>query len=175
MPNSTQRTTLVGLHNPKGPANVSAVMRAARSFGADEVFYTGNRYDKAKPFHRNDQKWDSSLPLTRTDDLRTAEQAVNVKLVGIELVEGAIPLMDYQHHDDAFYLFGAEDGSLPQAMVDACDDVVYIPTTGCLNLAMTVNIVLYDRAAKLGMLAAGDDTIRANRDKNNKLSVQNAE
>jgi tRNA(Leu) C34 or U34 (ribose-2'-O)-methylase TrmL len=26
--------------------------------------------------------------------------------------------------------------------------VVYIPTTGCMNLAATVNVVLYDRMAK---------------------------
>jgi tRNA(Leu) C34 or U34 (ribose-2'-O)-methylase TrmL len=26
--------------------------------------------------------------------------------------------------------------------------VVYIPTTGCMNLAATVNVVLYDRLSK---------------------------
>ena len=29
-----------------------------------------------------------------------------------------------------------------------CTDVVYIPTIGCMNLAATVNVVLYDRLAK---------------------------
>ena len=165
-------TAFIGLHNPKSPSNVSAVLRAARSFGAAEVFYTGSRYDRAKPFHQNAQKWDDSLPLTPVADLCAVAQGQAVRRVAIELVIGATPLMAYPHYHHALYLFGAEDGSLPQTLVDACDDVVYIPTIGCLNLAMTVNIVLYDRAAKLGLLAHSDASIDANRDKNNTLTVR---
>ena len=29
-----------------------------------------------------------------------------------------------------------------------CRDVVYVPTRYCMNLAATVNVVLYDRASK---------------------------
>lgn len=165
-------TTLIGLHNPKSPDNVSAVLRAARSFGANEVFYTGSRYANAKRYQQNVQKWDHSLPLTQVTDLCSIAAGGAVRRVAIELVEGAVPLMDYQHWPSALYLFGAEDGSLPQQVVDACDDVVYIPTIGCLNLAMTVNIVLYDRAARLGLINPGDEAIRANRDTNNTLTVR---
>ena len=61
---------------------------------------------------------------------------------------GARPLPEYTHPDRALYLFGAEDGSLSQELRDWCEDVVYIPTQGCMNLAATVNVVLYDRLAK---------------------------
>jgi hypothetical protein len=50
--------------------------------------------------------------------------------------------------DRALYIFGPEDGSLDKDIRDWCEDVVYIPTTGCMNLAATVNVVLYDRLAK---------------------------
>ena len=33
-------------------------------------------------------------------------------------------------------------------ITDWCRDVVYIPTDKCMNLAATVNVVLYDRLAK---------------------------
>lgn len=52
------------------------------------------------------------------------------------------------HPDRALYIFGPEDGSLDKEIRDWCEDVVYIPTTGCMNLAATVNVVLYDRMAK---------------------------
>ena len=29
-----------------------------------------------------------------------------------------------------------------------CEETIYIPTEGCMNLAATVNVVLYDRMAK---------------------------
>jgi tRNA(Leu) C34 or U34 (ribose-2'-O)-methylase TrmL len=68
--------------------------------------------------------------------------------VAVELVDGALPLPTYTHPDRAFYIFGPEDGSLSKAVRDWCEEVVYIPTQGCMNLAATVNVVLYDRLAK---------------------------
>ena len=69
--------------------------------------------------------------------------------VAVELVEGARPLPEYTHPDRALYIFGPEDGSLQQEILDWCGaEVVYIPTQGCMNLAATVNVVLYDRLAK---------------------------
>jgi len=68
--------------------------------------------------------------------------------VAVELVEGAKPLTEYKHPARAFYIFGPEDGTLKKKITDFCDDVVYIPTEGCMNLAATVNVVLYDRLAK---------------------------
>src|SRR5690606_36379608 len=40
----------IGLVNPKSPENVGAVMRAAGCYGADEVYYTGNRFELARRF-----------------------------------------------------------------------------------------------------------------------------
>ena len=44
--------------------------------------------------------------------------------------------------------FGPEDGTLGPEILAWCRDVVYVPTRYCMNLAATVNVVLYDRAAK---------------------------
>lgn len=57
-------------------------------------------------------------------------------------------ILDDAQRDRALYIFGPEDGSLDKEIRDWCEDVVYIPTTGCMNLAATVNVVLYDRLAK---------------------------
>ena len=35
----------IGLVNPKSPENVGAVMRAAGCYGANEVYYTGQRFE----------------------------------------------------------------------------------------------------------------------------------
>jgi len=69
--------------------------------------------------------------------------------VAVDLIEGAIPLHEYKHPERAFYIFGQEDGTLGERVLSYCRDVVYIPTSYCMNLAATVNVVLYDRMSKI--------------------------
>jgi tRNA(Leu) C34 or U34 (ribose-2'-O)-methylase TrmL len=98
--------------------------------------------------------------------------AEDTQIVCVELVEGAIPLPEYQHPDKALYIFGPEDGTLTQRMIDRADAVVYVPTIGSMNLAATVNVVLYDRMAKSALTMASDELIRNSRDANNKVKVK---
>ena len=144
---SNKRYACIGLSNPKSPSNVGAIMRAAGCYGAASVFYTGTRYDRAKDFITDTKKVHQDIPLINIDDLRKILPLGCVP-VAVELVEGARALPEYTHPDRALYIFGAEDGTLSKEIRDWCEDVVYIPTTGCMNLAATVNVVLYDRLAK---------------------------
>lgn len=174
-PGSKERVT-IGLSNPKSPTNVGAVMRAAGCFNADAVLYTGERYPRAARFHTDTKSATLSIGLTGVESLLDAVPA-GASVVCVELVEGAVALPRFEHPDNAFYIFGPEDGTLDQALVDRADAVVFIPTVGCLNLAATVNVVLYDRAAKSlceGLdndRADGDALIRQSRDRNNRLKV----
>lgn len=61
---------------------------------------------------------------------------------------GATSLPDYVHPERAFYIFGPEDGTLEPARFKAVKEVIYVPTRGCMNLAASVNVILYDRLAK---------------------------
>ena len=79
----------------------------------------------------------------------TMTKARNMHIVCIELVVGgATSLPFFEHPSNALYVFGPEDGSIPQSIIDISDSVVYIPTQTCMNLAATVNVVLYDRLCK---------------------------
>ena len=146
-------------------------MRAAGCFGADAIFYTGRRYELSARFHTDTHDASRVIPLTGVPSLLESVPA-DTKIVCVELVEGATPLPEYQHPDKAFYLFGPEDGTITQDLIDRADDVVYIPTSSCLNLAATVNIVLYDRIAKSAMPVSGDELIRQSRDNNNRVRVK---
>ncbi len=85
---------------------------------------------------------------------------------------GATPLPLFTHPDNAFYIFGPEDGTIPQQLIDAADDVVYVPTVGCMNLAASVNVLLYDRLAKTSQIKADDELIKQSRDNNNRTKVK---
>jgi len=162
----------VGLINPKSPHNVSSVIRTAGNFSVNSVFYTGKRYPRAlmrnpdlPDMHR---KVGQAIPLTEVASILDA-LSESMKLVCVEFVENAISLPDYQHPENALYVFGPEDGSMSQEIVNEADDVVYIPTIKSMNLAATVNVVLYDRLAKTIFINDNNDMIRNNRDINNSL------
>lgn len=163
--------SFIGLINPKSPTNVGAVMRAAGCYQTRSVFYTGQRYIRAANFNTDTQNVIQNIPLTGVDSL-LENVPEETKIVCIELVEGAIPLPEYQHPDRAFYIFGPEDGTIEQRIIDQADAVVYIPTIGCMNLAATVNVVLYDRMSKSPSSKAGDDLIIRSRDRNNNARVK---
>lgn len=160
----------IGLQNPKSASNVASILRAAGCYGASSVFYTGNRYRYAKEFNADTSKMHLQIPTVGVDNLLEMTPQ-GAKKVVIELVEGATPLPDFEHPANAFYLFGPEDGSLDQAFIDACDEVVYIPTNGSMNLAATVNVVLYDRMVKTKTYDVSPEFLKTTRDNNNQLKV----
>lgn len=161
----------IGLINPKSPTNVGAVMRAAGCYQASEVRYTGDRYARAARFHTDTKDISLRIPLRGVADLLT-ELPTGTRIVCVELVEGATPLPNFVHPEQALYVFGPEDGSIDQELVDRADAVVYVPTIGCMNLAATVNVLLYDRLAKSGQAQGSDTLIRSSRDTNNRVRVK---
>lgn len=172
MSSSNEKTgVIIGLDNPKSPTNVGAVMRAAGCFQARAVYYTGGRYPRAARFKTDTNNITLDIPLTGVESL-LEQRPDNFSVVCVELVEGATPLPEFEHPAHAYYLFGPEDGTLSQSVIDKADAVVYIPTKGCLNLAATVNIVLYDRLAKADGTIVGDELIRQSRDTNNRVRVK---
>nr|WP_324259358.1 RNA methyltransferase [Cellvibrio fontiphilus] len=171
-----QAKAFIGLVNPKSPANVGMIMRGAGCYEASGVFYTGERFDRARKFAADTKNAASKIPLVHLEDLTDAvakaAPAENAVLVAIELIEGATPLMDFVHPQNAYYIFGPEDGSLKKEIIDQCQHVVYIPTIGCMNLAATVNVLLYDRMAKSGGAVVDERPVAANRDVNNKIKIE---
>lgn len=170
-----ESTVSIGLINPKSPDNVSSVMRSAGNFRVDSVFYTGKRYPRA--LMRNpdipdmSRKVGQTIPLTEVISLIEVAP-LKMKLVCVEFAEDAIALTEYQHPENAFYIFGPEDGTISQDVIDRADAVVYVPTVGCMNLAATVNVVLYDRLAKSSRRFESNALIRESRDVNNRLKVR---
>ena len=176
----------IGLVNPKTPVNVDGIMRASGCYGVDAVFYTGRRYELAKSSGTAQYQVDTkdaakSIPLKSVAELPFSIPD-GAKVVCVDLVVGATPLPDFVHPDNAYYIFGPEDGTIPQTLIDLADAVVYVPTVGCMNLAASVNVLLYDRLAKYTRAQgqaelvvnglSGDALIRQSRDNNNRVKVK---
>ena len=181
----------IGLVNPKTPVNVGGIMRASGCYGVNGVFYTGRRYELAArsgaaQYHVDTKDAGEHIPLMGVNSLLESIPA-DTKLICVDLVVGATPLPDFVHPPKAFYVFGPEDGTIGQDIIDKADAVVYVPTVGCMNLAASVNVLLYDRLAKshreaanltanlapsLTLSLSGDALIRQSRDNNNRTRVK---
>lgn len=134
----------IGLDNPKTDVNVGSALRACGVYEAAFIAATGKRFKTACT---DTMKHYRHIPFLRPDNLQSVIPYDCVP-VAIDFIEGAIPLPEYTHPERAFYIFGAEDATLGDRVLSWCRDTVYVPTNGCMNLAATVNVVLYDRLAK---------------------------
>lgn len=149
------------LCNPKYPHNVASAVRNCSCFGFRQVWWTGDRVTL-------DVELGERLPREeRMKGYRDVRQcpfptpfgriARGTTVVGVELCKGAYSLTEFDHPDDAVYVFGPEDGSIPKTARMNCHRFVFIPSRHCLNLSNAVGIVMYDRLAK--RVAAGKEPV----------------
>lgn len=135
---------IVALDNPKYGGNIGAAMRAAFCLDARAVVIAGQRFRKEQP--DTPQAW-RHIPTIEVGNIMDAVP-YGCTPVAVDLLPGATPLPRFVHPERAYYIFGAEDATLSDDVVSRCVHKLVIPSRMCLNLGATVNVVLYDRAAK---------------------------
>lgn len=146
----------VGLDHPKSGVNVGGALRACGIYGASFVVASGDRWNAEASFHKVDtMKSYRHMPYFHGVQDVMDMIPFDCVPVAVDIIEGAQELQNYVHPERAFYIFGAEDATLGARVTDRCRDTIYIPTNGCMNLAATVNVVLYDRLAKQLMKEKG--------------------
>ena len=151
---------------------MGSILRAAGCYQAQSIRYTGERYARAKAFQTDTKHVHLDIKVSHVDEIICKTTDKNLTKVAVELVEGATPLPNFIHPENCLYIFGPEDGSIEQGIVDQCEHVVYIPTIGCMNLAATVNVLLYDRLAKTTQMPVDDEVIKKSRDNNNRTKTK---
>lgn len=142
----------IGLHRPKTPENIGSAMRALGCYGGSLAVISGERGLRCKEIAeaRTDtmKAW-KHIPVLTVPDVFDG-LPIGSTPVAVDLVNGAISLPYFAHPERAFYIFGPEDGTLDGDIVSKCSHKVFIPTTYCMNLAATVNVVLYSRCVQRG-------------------------
>lgn len=138
---------VIALDNIKSPINLGSAMRAAQCYEASLILVGGPRMQKIAKIATDTMKAWRHIPVMMVDDVM-AHIPHDCVPVAVDLVEGAKSLINYSHPQRAFYVFGAEDQTLGKRILDSCRDRVMVPTQGCMNLAASVNVILYDRLAK---------------------------
>ena len=133
----------IGLYMPKTEPNVGGALRAANCYGAALVAIQGKRF---RSISSDTQKTWRHIPLLEVVNLRDVIP-FDCQPICVEISDNARCLTTFTHPQRAFYIFGPEDGSIPKELTEKYM-TIKVPTDFCMNLAATVNVVLYDRRAK---------------------------
>lgn len=133
----------IALHYPQKGHNIGSAMRACGCFGAQFCIIQG-KFNKESA---DTKRMERQIPVWETEDI-FQNIPYNCIPVAVDLIEGAQSLERFAHPSRAIYIFGSEGETLPKHIVDRCPIKLVIPSNGCLNLAASVNVVLYDRVAK---------------------------
>jgi tRNA(Leu) C34 or U34 (ribose-2'-O)-methylase TrmL len=146
-------TPAVVMIDPKFPHNVGAAIRAASCWGVRQVWYAGERVAiEGQAGYRLPRE--ERMRGYKDVDLFQCDDPLGVigrgTPVAVEVRANAETLPQFAHPEDAVYVFGPEDGTVPGAILARCHRFVSIPTRHCLNLGAAINVVLYDRCLKLG-------------------------
>jgi tRNA(Leu) C34 or U34 (ribose-2'-O)-methylase TrmL len=138
----------IGSYRPKNSTNLGMLWRSAHQFDAAFMATIGTRCGfEGQP--SNTTRAERHLPLYIYPTIKDLILPENCRIVCVEQTSTSVPLEDFQHPAQAFYLLGAEDDGIPPEVLEyARGGVVHISTKRCLNVAVAGSIVMYDRFVK---------------------------
>ncbi|MHB1593576.1 MAG: TrmH family RNA methyltransferase [Streptosporangiaceae bacterium] len=146
------------------PHNLGSITRTAAAFGVERIWLVG---DTASPDHPSARK--TALGTGRFIAFEraatTAEAAAQVRagglrLVAVELADGAVPLHRADLDGDVCLALGNEDRGCSPALLAAANVVAYIPQTGrvgSLNVATAAAVAVAEARRREWAAMPGDD------------------
>lgn len=142
----------IALINPKSASNVGMAVRLASCYGIKQVWWTGNRVNldiSGKKRLPREERMKGYRDVSMIQHDMFLDQFADAVPVAVEVRDNSESLLQFEHPENALYIFGPEDGSIPKPYLVKCHRFVVIPTAHCLNLATAVATVLWDRRYKM--------------------------
>lgn len=153
------------LINPKYSHNIGAAIRGCSCYGAKTLIFTGtrciediaNRTTKKGYRLPREERMRGYKDVTIYNDEYPFNRFPKETIpIAIEFRHNSEWLPAFEHPKNAIYVFGPEDGSISQMYLMHCHRFVMIPSKHCLNLAVAVNTVLYERNRFFGVIKSED-------------------
>ena len=152
------------LESVSQPFNLGSIVRTAAAFGVDRVWLCGDAADPAHPSARKTALGTGRLvAFERAASAAAAAASVReagLRLIAVELADGAVPLHRADLTGDVCLALGNEDRGCSPALLGAADQVAYIPQTGrvgSLNVAAAAAIVLAEARRREWAAEGGPD------------------
>jgi tRNA (guanosine-2'-O-)-methyltransferase len=156
------------LESVSQPFNLGLIIRTAAAFGVERIWLCGEAADPMHPSARKTSvgtaRYVSFEQVASPAEAAEEIRAAGLRLVAVELAEGAVPLHHAAVGGDVCFAFGHEDRGCSPALLAAADEVAYIPQVGrvgSLNVAAATAIALAEARRREwetnGLLAPTED------------------
>jgi tRNA (guanosine-2'-O-)-methyltransferase len=160
---STQARIFLLLDAVSQPFNVGSIIRTAAAFGVEHVWLCGDTADPNHPSARKTALGTGRLlsfeQVGSAPAAAAAVKAAGLRLVAVELADGAVPLHDAAIAGDVCLALGNEDRGCSPGLLAAADQTAYIPQigrVGSLNVAAAAAIVLAEARRREWGVASAD-------------------
>lgn len=133
----------------QGDFNIGGLVRNANAFAATEVFYIGKK------------RWDrrgavGTHNYTAVQYLDSHETLFELKkkyvLIGMDNVDGSIPMETFDWPDNSLMIFGEESTGITKEVLAMCEKIVAITQYGSvrsLNAAVASGVAMFDYTNKI--------------------------
>ncbi|TMW68012.1 hypothetical protein Poli38472_007684 [Pythium oligandrum] len=155
---STGYKSYLIVNNVQKNKNIKNMLISASSFGISEVFVVGQKkfdLDEHRVFLDK-----LRCPITRIASLKECRaycQERQIRIIGVEIMEGAQNILDAPFQGDTAFIMGNEGSGMNAAQVAICDGFVYIPQygggTASLNVTVAASIIMQSFALWAGIPA----------------------
>ena len=137
----------IGLLHTDDEINVGTLWRSAFVLGASYIFTVNKKYKRQGSDVHN--AW-ASIPLYHYKSMLELKENLPyaTKLVAVEISDQATALESFEHPTRAVYLLGSESIGLSHAVMADCHDIIKLPGSQSLNVAVAGSLVMYDRLSK---------------------------
>lgn len=145
------------LDNVLDTYNIGSIFRLADAVAAEEVIICGQseippntRIKKASINTTEWVKW-RYVP-TAVEAIREIRDIGNVRMIGVEQDERAVPYTEMKWEFPVAVVVGNETNGISKEVLDICDAIVELPMFGVnisLNVMVSLGIVLYNIVEKL--------------------------
>lgn len=141
----------VALDDVQGPFNVGAIVRTAAAERVDHLWLAGATPSPTHPkVQRTAMGCERFLEWEHVDTIGEAidaARAAGLKVVGVELADGAQPLFEVDLGVGVCLVVGHEDRGLSASALAGCDAIGFVPQlgrVGSLNVAQAAGIAIYE-------------------------------
>jgi len=128
--------------------NTGTGMRNANAFGASAIYYIGKkRFDKRGLCGVHN--YSTIEHLKSIEELK--EKTAGHTLIGVDNIEGAVPIDDFVYPPNPVFVFGTEVGGLTKEMIAECKTLIYLEQFGSvpsINCGSASAIVMHDFVSK---------------------------
>ncbi len=138
----------IGIEQGKCEFNYWTLFRTAQILNADFLFVIGKRFKPGVPDTMKSYRHIPTYSYINFEDFNS-HRPFDCVLIGVELIESAINILEYKHPKRAIYLLGSEDNGLSHDALTSCQDIVKLSGERSMNVAVAGSIIIYDRINKL--------------------------